>query len=189
MEIFLLKITYLDEIITKVGVSNKGINIKQWAESMTTRQLIDRAKQEVFLAWSHAQHLSTDVDILMQRTDLCIRIVLMDLKNENICREYTALRQHDKTAYNPSNTHLNKFKGCSHIQIKVVDFIFPVYLTACDMDTSVGLIKASHMLNNNNMEEVPIIELTTADKGYDLYNKQIKNIWRLAKELPSNHFF
>ena len=160
--------------------AQSAISFKSLSDCKQPLQIVEQAKNNLFISGGHYRHWVETFDIIVSRTELKTRIIVLDFSNPDLHNAYIALRGDDK--YDGSRLYLRELVGHSHIEIRETNFITPTYFASTDMYTDDGYIRARYLTNNPNRSTTHCVELTpNHGEWYESYRKQIEIIWERAK--------
>ena len=119
VENFVAKIIYMDEIKRRLDTLTppeaSTMVLKNFHQCKLNSQLATQAKEELFYVGIHLRHYFGDFDFLISRSDIKIRLIILDPTDFTLLNSYMDMRGYDSSAYDSSTQHLKKLKKCSHI--------------------------------------------------------------------------
>jgi len=156
------------------------------AEMKNMEYIVEEAKEEVFLSSINFLSAGDIITALSKRSDLKIRLLVPNLDDPKVLEAYEAIRGRDLIGASVDNIFSNLCKY-EHIEIRMINAVTTTLFWARDMKGIGGYIKAEHLLNSDDNDDLPSIELVPSNENwYGIYNKQIETLWSRAVPWPGN---
>lgn len=186
-ENFLTRIAALEDI--RERLENMGtlkatgpnyVELKIREELPSLQKIVSEADEEVFFSSVNLAQIVTNCGFLKTCNLKKIRLLAMNVDDPELRKTYEQLRGRDLVGSSPAEV-FKQLKGCEHIQMRTINVLTTTHFMAKDMKLKSGYIRAEHLLNNQENNDLPSIELvSTHENWYPIYRDLLESLWERA---------
>jgi len=181
VENFITKITYMDDIIQKLGNSKGMVMMREEDDCTPVPEVIKRAEKEMFISAATLISYHKYLPEIARRTNL-ERIRLLVYTDE-MGEIYDKLKR--TGARGISTSFLTPYSDGSigNVEIRKIDSFMPTTFFAIDMSTHGGYIRATYLFNDHQESPyMPSVEFTPNDgEWYSIHKNQMEALWKRAE--------